>query len=127
MLGHILRLARHAINVHASASQRSSQWEGVRNKFLKENPTCAACGADKRLNVHHKHPFHLHPELELDPTNFITLCMVMDCHLLVGHGDNFKAYNPDVAADAASILASPDKAAKLKEVAATVKTKRLFE
>lgn len=127
MFNHALRLVRHTVHKVTSAGKRSSQWPEVRDEFLKSNPTCAACGADKRLNVHHMKPFHLHPDLELDPSNFITLCMVLDCHLLIGHGDNFKAYNPDVKADAEAVMSSNDKAAKLKEIAVQVKAKRLFE
>lgn len=53
------------------------------------------------------HPFHLHPELELDPTNFITLCENGDkninCHLIFGHFGSFKdGYNEGVVEDAKS-------------------------
>lgn len=126
MLTHLVRKVRHALRDGIS-SKRSSHWAAARKAHLALFPTCAACGATKRLNVHHVRPFHLHPDLELDPTNFITLCMTLDCHLLVGHGNNFRAYNPDVRADAALVLASTDKAATLKEVAKTAKAKRLFE
>jgi 5-methylcytosine-specific restriction endonuclease McrA len=47
------------------------------------------------VQVHHKKPFHLHPELELDPANLVTLCMTSsnECHLRIGHSGDFKAYN----------------------------------
>jgi hypothetical protein len=47
------------------------------------------------VQVHHVRPFHLRPELELDPDNLISLCMAegRHCHLAVGHGGDFKAYN----------------------------------
>jgi len=50
--------------------------------------------------VHHIKPFHIEPELELEPDNLITLCMdEFDCHLLIGHGDSFQCYNPHVVED----------------------------
>jgi 5-methylcytosine-specific restriction endonuclease McrA len=60
------------------------------------------------LNVHHKKPFHLFPQLELEPTNLITLCMESgkDCHIKLGHGDNFKAYNPNVEEDVNAVAKS---------------------
>src|SRR5690242_21104937 len=58
---------------------RSSRWPTVRKKFLSKIKAagngCAARGAKIGLQVHHKKPFHIHPELELDPTNLIALCM----------------------------------------------------
>jgi len=77
---------------------RSPHWSTVQHNHLKLEPACAACGGGLNLNVHHKKPFHLFPELELEPTNLITLCMDgdKDCHIKLGHGGNFKAYNPDV-------------------------------
>ena len=78
--------------------ERSPHWPSVQHKHLKLEPVCAACGGGLNLNVHHKKPFHLFPELELEPTNLITLCMDgdKDCHIKLGHGSNFKAYNPYV-------------------------------
>ena len=62
------------------------------------------------IQVHHRAPFHLHPELELDPKNLISLCMSKtECHLRIGHGDFFKAWNPDVLPDAAEALAHPER------------------
>ena len=109
-------------------SKRSSKWPGVHKKHLKANPVCQACGATTNLEVHHKKPFHLHPDLELDPTNLITLCMENDCHLYVGHGDDFKAYNPNVQEDAAKVMAGKDNLKTvLKEVMSVAKKNRLFE
>ena len=85
--------------------KRSGKWPTVRKKFLAENPACAVCGSTKgKCEVHHIHPFHLHPQLELDPTNFITLCENkndgINCHLAFGHLGNFKSYNINVLEDA---------------------------
>ena len=53
-------------------SPRSAGWAKVEKDFLAKNPICAICSTNKKLNVHHKKPFHLHPELELDVNNLIT-------------------------------------------------------
>lgn len=85
---------------------RSPGWDAARDAHLLREPVCVACGGDSLLQVHHVAPFHLHPELELDPTNLITLCMgEYDCHLRIGHGDSFRCYNPQVRDDAAAFRA----------------------
>lgn len=43
-------------------------------------------------------PFHLVPELELDPANLICLCR--KCHLVFGHLGCWQCCNPEVEADA---------------------------
>lgn len=87
---------------------RSSQWPRVRAAHLEKQPTCAICGGTKKLNVHHIRPFHLHPELELEPTNLITLCEGAgdgNHHLTFGHFDSYQyKYNPNIIADAAQML-----------------------
>lgn len=80
---------------------RSTTWPYVRNEHLKKFPRCAACGSEKRLEVHHIKPFHQNPELELDPDNLITLCK-KSCHLYFGHLKSFKSWNVDVVADSAA-------------------------
>lgn len=75
---------------------RSIEWRRISDDFQNRHPQCAGCGGVERLQVHHIVPFHLCPELELDETNLIVLCMWgdNDCHLRLGHGGNFKAWNP---------------------------------
>jgi len=88
-------------------SRRSSHWPAVRKQWLKDHPACAACGTTKDVEVHHKQPFHLFPELELDPANFITLCEGRpgcNCHLTFGHLGNWTLFNPSVVDDAAEYL-----------------------
>ena len=102
---------------------RSHKWPGVEKLHLKFHPVCEACGSDKKLNVHHKKPFHLFPQLELDMNNLITLCMDKQCHIKIGHGDNFKDYNPDVEADAQKVRAN---IALFEEVSEDAKKKRLI-
>ena len=77
---------------------RSSKWPKVRKDYLEENPSCAACGRTRSLEVHHKLPVHLYPDLELDPSNLIGLCD-NPCHLLFGHLMNYKSYNKNVVED----------------------------
>jgi 5-methylcytosine-specific restriction endonuclease McrA len=84
-----------------SGESRSPKWPEVRDAFLKENPTCAVCGERKKLQAHHKYPFHLWPNLELESTNLITLCeTTSNHHLLFGHLMNWRAYNVNVVLDA---------------------------
>jgi len=91
--------------VYPNLEGRSPDWEEARNRYLVLHPACEACGeTDKRyVRVHHKKPFHLFPELELDETNFQTLCEYpsRNCHLNIGHSGDFKAYNPNSVEDAA--------------------------
>jgi 5-methylcytosine-specific restriction protein A len=119
MLSHLLRVAHSTLREQAKRGSklaqkltgeppRSSKWPGVEHAFRALHPTCAACGGSARLNVHHMKPFHLDPALELDPRNLITLCMgPLECHIRIGHGDDFKAYNPSVELDAAKVLKDP--------------------
>ena len=91
-------LGKHPENV-----KRSPKWDGVRKQHLKSNPKCEVCGGKIRINVHHIKPFHTHPELELEPTNLITLCESLsyglNCHLLIGHLGNYKNVNPKSVED----------------------------
>ena len=87
---------------------RSPQWDDVRDAHVEKHPTCAACGSATHLQVHHIKPFHLFRELELDPTNLLTLCEQSDtkCHLRVGHHGSWKKYNENVVQDAAAAFAA---------------------
>jgi len=106
---HGINLLKHAMRDVGVGAKRSNKWPTVEKHFLEAHPTCAACGSNTRLNVHHCMPFHLDPSLELDPNNLITLCMdVKECHLQIGHGGSFKQYNPNVRLDASDALAHPE-------------------
>ena len=73
---------------------------------MRGNPTCAACGSTLRLEVHHVLPVHVRPDLELTPSNLITLCEGEHLHhYTLGHGHNWDNYNPSVQADAAALRA----------------------
>lgn len=79
---------------------RSPQWERVRKTWITVHPFCAVCGTSENCEVHHKQPFHLHPALELDPTNFITLCRPH--HYLFGHFMNWSSFNATVVDDSSA-------------------------
>lgn len=86
--------------------KRSARWEEVRRKHLLDNPVCVACGCSNGVQVHHLRPFHLFPELELEPSNLITLCenevsggIDNNHHLVLGHRGNFKNNNINVLTD----------------------------
>lgn len=125
---HGIRLVRHSLNKKKTAARRSSHWPRVEKDFLKKNPVCAACGGQVRLNVHHLKPFHLDPALELDETNLVTLCMELGKHdhLLIGHGDNFSAFNPEAVLDAAKMAVAYryNDTETLAKLRAEVKAKR---
>ena len=104
LITHALNAAHAIVREHSKLITRSSKWGGVRKAALIANPKCACCGSTTLLQVHHKISFKHSPELELDPKNLIVLCMGQnECHLLVGHGDNFKLYNPYVAVDVLNV------------------------
>lgn len=89
-------------------TKRNGHWPTVRKQHLEANPNCAVCGASKgKIEVHHIQEFSRHPDLELDPTNLITLCENgangLNCHLAVGHLGNFKSFNANVVADAKTV------------------------
>ena len=83
-------------------NRRSALWPKVRAAFLREHPVCAACGVSKDLELHHVRPYHLHPELELDFANLITLCDYAGrgCHFCLGHLYDWRRWNPHVREDA---------------------------
>lgn len=83
---------------------RSGGWSHIRNLFLKTHSECAACDSTTLLQVHHVKPFHLFPELELDPENLITLCGWRNlCHWQLGHGALYPCWVPEIRARAAQI------------------------
>lgn len=88
----------------ADRGLRSARWPGVRKHFLEVENKCQWCGGTENLEVHHMQPFHLHPELELDPKNLITLCEKagLECHLHVGHKNDWHGFNPHVQQDCSS-------------------------
>lgn len=76
---------------------RSPDWVALSRKVILEIRRCEVCGSKKGLEVHHKLPFHLHPELELVRVNLCCLCR--RCHLFVGHLGTWSSYNPEIDRD----------------------------
>jgi hypothetical protein len=124
VIKHIANVAYSLVREYVSKRvARSDKWPSVRKAYLKANPVCAACGSSSFLQVHHIKPFRIEPNLELDPTNLITLCMSKnECHLTLGHGDDFKAYNPSVVSDALQVHNDPS---SLPVVQARAKANRI--
>jgi hypothetical protein len=86
------------------AKARSPKWPATRKEHLKKNPTCAACGGVKKLNVHHIELFSQDPSKELLESNLITLCedKGQNCHFVFGHlAVSWHAWNEHVRDDAA--------------------------
>jgi len=79
-------------------AKRSSKWRKVRKEFITEYRKCEICETKKSLEIHHKVPFHLAPDLELNKKNLITLCRKH--HLLFGHLNQWSDFNFDVELDA---------------------------
>ena len=80
---------------------RSSKWPTVRKHHLQKEDRCQWCGGRENLQVHHRFPFHLQPQLELEDSNLITLCEKPgeNCHLIHGHNDDWKKFNPHIRED----------------------------
>lgn len=93
----MINIDSHLIKL-SSEHPRSPRWPRTRLIHLAAEPFCKFCGHTNDLEVHHISPFHLHPELELDQTNLITLCEAVpqECHLHIGHLGNWKNFNPNV-------------------------------
>jgi hypothetical protein len=82
--------------------ERSPHWASVAKEHLRREPACVVCGyKGRKRQVHHIKPFHLHPDLELDPHNLITLCSARgrEHHLLLGHLGSWESYNEHIRAD----------------------------
>ena len=84
-------------------AKRSSGWRKVRDKHKRDNPECAVCRSKKKVEVHHKVPFHIAPDLELAEGNLVSLCenkkYGVNCHLLIGHLGNYRKINMNVEWD----------------------------
>lgn len=93
---------------HRFEVSRSGKWPFLRRRWLEIQPLCQSCGKNTKIQVHHIHPVHLYPELELDDTNLITLCEnpVFNCHFAIGHCLNWLAWNSDVINDTTMIANS---------------------
>jgi len=107
ILVHVGRVLHAVVRERAKDTLRSPHWAAVRRKHLKANSVCLACGSTSMLQVHHMVPFSDRPDLELDPTNLITLCMSRkECHLHIGHGGGYKFFNPSVRVHSGMVQAN---------------------
>lgn len=77
--------------------ERSPRWPGVRDAFRAAHPDCAVCGS-RAVDIHHVVPFHVRPDLELEPENLLSLCP--EHHLLFGHLMAWRSWNPGAKRDA---------------------------
>ncbi len=99
----IKHVRKRAYAARSLGHPRSPEWPRVEQEHRLREPACVACGYKGRdLQVHHIKPFHLHPHLELEPDNLITLCQARgrEHHLLLGHLDEWGSYNEHVRYDA---------------------------
>ena len=88
------------LGIPLGAEGRSSKWPAFKKQYaLTHLPVCAICCGTQDLNLHHLRPFHVFPELELDPQNVVWLCNAKQCHIRVGHLGNFQSINPSGATD----------------------------
>ncbi len=87
--------------------KRSAHWPAVERGFRKDHPVCECGGGTRALQIHHALiPFHFaillgRPDLELDPRNLLTISAdpALEYHVLIGHLDNYKSWNPNVLVD----------------------------
>jgi len=86
------------------------RWKATAARFLRENPTCAACGSHVRVRPHHVVPVSVDPSRENDFTNLLPLCesytQGVNCHLFFGHGGQWDHWNPNAVADAFNFRAA---------------------
>lgn len=105
----VFRLHRITGAAQVRPRSRSWAWRLVSRSHLRKFPTCAACGSARSVVAHHIIPVSVDPTLELNPSNLLTLCessaINFNCHLYIGHGGNWSAYNPHCRAHAADMLA----------------------
>lgn len=73
---------RHRAEERVRSAQRrewyGADWRAVRAAHLAEHPTCEQCGSTDRLEVHHKIAVRKRPDLRLDRSNLVTVCL--KCH-----------------------------------------------
>ena len=99
MIGWLLRL--FGLGEPMPCFARSPDWPRVRKAHLGEHPACEGCGTQNDLEVHHLHPVFAFPDLELDPSNLVTLCGdgARGCHFRLGHCFSWFAWNIHVLDD----------------------------
>jgi len=71
---------------------RHSGWNDFRRTYIKDR--CEVCGSKYFRELHHVIPFTVRPDMELFPSNVVTLCRKH--HFEWGHLFSFKSYNVDI-------------------------------
>lgn len=95
---------------------RSKGWSKLRKEYVRNNPTCEACGRSEKLEVHHILPVHEYPDFELDYSNLVTLCGgSTKCHFVFGHLGNYKWSNGSVLSDANRFLEKRESCGQIKD------------
>lgn len=98
---HVVKNYQSLMPIKALGGTRSKYWRRVRKAFIKKHAYCFACGRRKKLQVHHIKDFSTRPELELEESNLMTLCMGgTKCHFVFGHLGKWKSINPAIISDA---------------------------
>ena len=89
-------LQRHYLNLTAPDGQSMNfGWQRCKKEFYKKVPkVCVMCNNKKSVELHHKLPRHIRPDLAVDMTNLIALCK--SCHLRSGHGGSYFKYNETI-------------------------------
>lgn len=84
-------------------AKRSPKWRKLRKVFITQYPLCFVCRSKKKVEVHHKIPFHIAPDLELKAENLVSLCenkrFGICCHQLLGHLGNYRRINVSIEED----------------------------
>lgn len=95
-----MNVTRHILNITApDGATWSGKWQKAKRKYYKKHEKkCAVCSSKKKIQLHHKLPRHLFPELALDERNFIPLCnrKGITCHLIHGHMGSYFTYNSNI-------------------------------
>ena len=84
----------------AAGVPRSGKWPKVRGEYLQTHPYCEVCGA-KHPDVHHVESYSRRPDLEIEPSNLISLGRECGCHELFGHLKRWESENPNCRKDVA--------------------------
>ena len=92
-------LQRLYLNVTApDGASINFSWQRCKRAFLKiVGKKCACCGSKKKVEVHHKLPRHIRPDLAVNHKNLIALCGGgKGCHFHIGHLNSYHTYNETV-------------------------------
>lgn len=119
---HMMRVRQSRKREERKTRDRRPEWVTLRDKILRYRRRCEACGSTLDLQVHHRVPVSVRPDMELAPNNLMVLCMgPLECHLRLGHGGEWKYHNPKVWVHAGETLRDPESRPKIETVAHQLK------